>query len=291
MRRREGVPAVTVSMATASIKALLDAATRQFATATARLDAEVLLAGCLDKPRSYLYAWPEHTLEAEQRQQYLALVQRRAAGEPVAYLTGQREFWSLSLAVTPDTLIPRPETETLVTLALEKIAPDASLRVADLGTGCGAIALAIASERPLCQLVATDISERALSVASENARHCGSGNVQFVAGAWCAPLPGYPFDVIVSNPPYVAEDDPHLEAGDVRFEPRHALVSGPDGLNDLQRVVRCARDHLSVDGWLIVEHGCDQGTQVRQLFQAAGYRDIDDRTDAAGLSRVTLGRL
>jgi release factor glutamine methyltransferase len=280
-----------MTTACASIRSLLAAATRELATATARLDAEVLLADCLARPRSYLYAWPERAIAARQREQFLRRVRRRAAGEPVAYLTGRREFWSLSLAVTPDTLIPRPETEILVALTLEKMAPDKALRVADLGTGCGAIALAIAGERPHCRVLASDISPAALAVARGNAGRCGIGNVQFVAGAWCAALAAERFDLIVSNPPYVAEDDPHLQQGDVRYEPRHALVSGPGGLDDLERIIGCARNHLRANGWLIVEHGYDQDMPVRQLFTAAGYRDIDNHADTAGCSRVTLGRL
>jgi release factor glutamine methyltransferase len=291
MRRDNGSPGTSMTAASASIRSLLAAATRELATTTARLDAEVLLADCLTRPRSYLYAWPERAIAAQQRQQFLRRVQRRAAGEPVAYLTGRREFWSLSLAVTPDTLIPRPETETLVALALEKMAPERALRVADLGTGCGAIALAIASERPHCRVLATDISPAALAVASDNAGRCGIDNVRFIAGAWCAALAAERFDIIVSNPPYVAAADPHLEQGDVRYEPRLALVSGPHGLDDLERLIGCARNHLHADGWLLVEHGCDQDTPVRQLFAAAGYRDIGNQPDAAGRSRVTLGRL
>ena len=291
MRRHDAAPVTGMTRAGASIRSLLAAAARELATATARLDAEVLLADCLAMPRSHLYAWPERTVAGRQREQFLRRVRRRAAGEPVAYLTGRREFWSLSLAVTPDTLIPRPETETLVALALEKMAPDRELRVADLGTGCGAIALAIASERPHARVLATDISPSALAVASNNARYHGIGNIQFVAGTWCAPLAARGFDLIVSNPPYVAEGDPHLEQGDVRHEPRHALVAGPNGLDELERVVRCARHHLRADGWLLVEHGCDQDAPVRQSFTKAGYRDIGNRADAAGRSRVMLGRL
>ncbi|MDH3900790.1 MAG: peptide chain release factor N(5)-glutamine methyltransferase [Gammaproteobacteria bacterium] len=273
-----------------SIKSLLELATRTLDTGSAQLDAEVLLAACLDKPRSHLYAWPECSVKTEQQAQFLAWLQRRAAGEPVAYLTGRREFWSLELLVTPDTLIPRPETETLVALALDKIPSETSVRIADLGTGTGAIALAIARERPHAEIIATDICARALAIAKQNARRLEIGNVQFIEGSWCAPLPSRPLDFILSNPPYIADSDPHLEAGDVRHEPRSALAAGPRGLNDLQLLVRCAAGHLAGNGWLIVEHGYDQGSHVRQLFSASGYRFISDHADDAGNSRVTMGR-
>jgi release factor glutamine methyltransferase len=273
-----------------SIKSLLELATRTLDTDSARLDAEVLLAACLEKPRSHLHAWPESSVETEQLAQFLEWLQRRATGEPVAHLTGRREFWSLDLLVTPDTLIPRPETETLVALALERIPDETAVRIADLGTGTGAIALAIARERPHAEIIATDISARALDIARLNARHLGVGNVQFIEGPWCAPLPARPLHFILSNPPYIADSDPHLEEGDVRHEPRSALASGPQGLDDLQLIVRCAAAHLACNGWLIVEHGHDQGNHVRQLFAEAGYRDISHHSDDAGISRVTMGR-
>jgi release factor glutamine methyltransferase len=279
-----------VNGTTLSIKTLLAQAVQALATDTAQLDAEVLLATCLGKPRSHLHAWPERCVEPEQQAQFLAWLQRRAAGEPVAHLTGRREFWSLDLTVTADTLIPRPETETLVALALEKIPNDTGVHIADLGTGTGAIALAIAGERPHSDIFATDSSARALEVAMENAQRLNIRNVRFAEGAWCAPLPDRLFDFILSNPPYIPESDPHLEAGDVRHEPRSALVAGPQGLDDLRQLVHCARDHLAGNGWLIVEHGYDQGGHVRQLFSESGYRDTSDHADDAGLSRVTMGR-
>jgi release factor glutamine methyltransferase len=273
-----------------SIKALLAQAVQTLATDSAQLDAEVLLAACLDKPRSHLYAWPEQCVEPEQQMQFLAWLQRRAAGEPVAHLTGRREFWSLELTVTADTLIPRPETETLVALALEMIPNNKTVHIADLGTGTGAIALAIASERPHAEIIATDSSARALDIAIQNAQRLDIRNVQFIEGSWCNPLPARLFDFILSNPPYIADSDPHLEAGDVRHEPRSALVAGPQGLDDLQQLVLYAKDHLAGNGWLIVEHGYDQGSHVRQLFSESGYRDITGHADDAGISRVTMGR-
>lgn len=275
---------------TLSIKALLAQAVQTLATDSAQLDAEVLLTACLGKPRSHLHAWPEQCVEPEQQAQFLAWLQRRAAGEPVAHLTGRREFWSLELAVTADTLIPRPETETLVALALEKIPDNTTAHIADLGTGTGTIALAIASERPHAEIIATDSSARALNIARQNAQRLDIRNVQFVEGSWCNPLPARLFDFILSNPPYIATSDPHLEAGDVRHEPRSALVAGPQGLDDLQQLVHCAKGHLAGNGWLIVEHGYDQGSHVRQLFSESGYRVISDHADDAGISRVTMGR-
>ncbi len=273
-----------------SIKALLEQASRELGTESARLDAEVLLATCLGKPRSYLHTWPERGIDQGELECFQRLIGRRARGEPVAHLTGQREFWSLSLEVTPDTLIPRPETETLVELALDRLPPETPLRVADLGTGSGAIALAIASERPRCQVIGTDISEPALAVARRNAQRLGLENVRFIAGDWCESLPAGYFDAILSNPPYVAEQDPHLESGDVRFEPRRALAAGSEGMDALRLIARCANDHLHRGGWLIVEHGYDQGGKVMRVLQDEGYDDISSHKDTAGLARVTLGR-
>lgn len=256
----------------------------------ARLDAEVLLAHALDKPRSHLRAWPERVLTAEQAARYEELVTRRAGGEPVAHILGRREFWSLDLDVTPATLIPRPETELLVELALARIPADAALAVADLGTGTGAIALAVARERPRCRVTATDRSAAALEVARRNAARLGIGGIDFRHGAWYAPLAGRRFDLILSNPPYVRTDDPHLAQGDVRFEPPGALVAGADGLDDLRVIVAGAPAHLHGGGWLLVEHGYDQDGAVAALFHAAGFADVGTVRDLNGQPRVTLGR-
>ena len=274
----------------ASIRELITAAVKILGSDTGRLDAEVLLAGILKKNRSHLHAWPEKILPRKTCEQFRQLVQRRASGEPVAYLTGQREFWSLPLGVNPDTLIPRPETETLVALALEKIPPGAGLHVADLGTGSGAIALAVAHERPLCRIVATDASARALETAAANARSLGIGNIRFLHGNWCDPLPPEPFDLILSNPPYIEEQDPHLERGDVRFEPRAALAAGPEGMDDLDRIVACAHRHLRQQGWLMLEHGYRQAERVKMRLTEHGYLDIRCHRDAAGRDRVCMGR-
>jgi len=274
----------------ATIHMLLLQAVELLATDSSRLDAELLLAGSLGKSRSYLYAWPEEIPPAAARARFHELLQRRAAGEPVAYLLGQREFWSLPLTVTPATLIPRPETESLVALALQRIPADADGCIADLGTGSGAIALAIARERPRCRVIATDISPEALAVAAANAERLGLSNVQCRAGDWCAALPVMAFDLIVSNPPYIPENDIHLTRGDVRFEPRHALASGPQGMDALQQIARCARNRLRPHGWLLLEHGYDQAQSVTRLLRSCGYENVEDYPDDAGLGRVVTGR-
>jgi release factor glutamine methyltransferase len=272
-----------------SIADLLAQAANRLGTESARLEAEILLAACLDKPRSYLFTWPERRVSPSQRECFESLVERRAAGEPVAHLLGRREFWSLSLTVTPRTLVPRPETETLVGLALDKIPADRSLRIADLGTGTGAIALAIARERPRCDVIATDISAAALSVAAGNAARLGLGNVRFVQASWCRGFAGT-FDIILSNPPYVAETDPHLGEGDLRFEPPIALAAGPEGMDAFHRIVPEAHARLRHGGWLLLEHGYDQGDKVARLMETEGFRDISDHPDVAGLSRVAMAR-
>jgi len=274
----------------ATIRMLLAQATKLLATDSPRLDAELLLAGSLGKNRSYLYAWPEEIPSVETLARFHDLLARRAAGEPVAYLLGQREFWSLPLTVTPATLIPRPETETLVALALQRVPADAEANIADLGTGSGAIALAIARERPRCRVIATDISQAALAVAAANAEHLGLSNVQCVAGDWCTALPDIPFDLIVSNPPYIAEGDSHLTRGDVRFEPRHALASGPQGMDALQQIACCAMNRLRPHGWLLLEHGYDQAQAVTRLLHTSGYERVQDYPDDAGQGRVIAGR-
>lgn len=256
---------------------------------TPRLDAELLLGHLLGKDRAWLRAWPERMLTADEQAAFESLVARRAAGEPVAYLTGRRGFWSLELKVTPATLIPRPDTETLVEWALALIPPDAAWPIADLGTGSGAIALALGRERPHCRLTATDASLEALAVARENAARNRVGNVEFRPGAWFAPLAGERYRLIVSNPPYVAENDPHL--AELRFEPLSALAAGPDGLDDLRLLIAGAPHHLDPGGCLLLEHGWDQGGTVRALLQQHGFLEIHTRRDAAGQERVSGGRM
>lgn len=273
----------------ATIRQLLRQASGLLTTDSAQLDAEILLAHALGKTRSHLHAWPEKTPTAAQLQRFRELLQARIEGQPVAYLTGQREFWSLPLSVTPATLIPRPETETLVALALEHIPAGSETVIADLGTGSGAIALAIARERPRAQLVATDISAAAIETASANALQLGISNIEFRRGDWCDALADMTFDLIVSNPPYIKDADPHLQQGDVRFEPRSALAAGVQGMDDLARIAHCAQQHLRAGGWLLMEHGYDQCDAVTQLLASCDFRNITDHRDDAGQSRVISG--
>lgn len=255
-----------------------------------RVDAELLLLHVLGKPRSWLFAHADDAVIASVAADYATLVERRAAGEPVAYLIGHRGFWTLELEVTPATLIPRPETELLVELALERLPADAPVRMADLGTGSGAIALALASERPQARIIATDASAEALAVAQRNAQRLGVRNVQFAQGDWLAPLQGERFALIVSNPPYIEADDPHLVQGDLRFEPTSALASGDDGLDDIRRIVDDAREVLEPHGWLLFEHGWNQGEAARALLCDAGYAQAFTAQDLEARDRVSGGR-
>ncbi len=255
-----------------------------------RLEAELLLCHLLGKNRAWLRAWPERALTADEQAAFETLVARRASGEPVAYLTGSRAFWSLELKVTPATLIPRPDTETLVEWALERLPPAAALSIADLGTGSGAIALALARERPQCRITATDASAAALAVAQDNAASNQIANVAFRAGRWFAPLAGERYHLIVSNPPYIPAADPHLGRGDLRFEPRSALAAGPDGLDDIRLLVAGAPHHLTANGWLLLEHGYDQAAAVRTLLLQHGYHEVQTRHDATGHERISGGR-
>ena len=254
-------------------------------------DAALLLAHVLQRSRGWLYAHGDAAAPVAACAQFEALVARRIAGEPVAYLTGSRGFWSLELQVSPDTLSPRPETERLVELALERLPPGPPLRVADLGTGSGAIALALALERPRASVLATDTSPAALAIARRNAVALGAGNVEFRQGHWFEPLAGERFDLVASNPPYVAMGDPHLAQGDLRFEPASALSSGVDGLDDIRTIVRDAPAHLVAGGWLLLEHGLDQGAAVRQLLLQAGFAEATTARDLEDRERVTLGRM
>ncbi|GMQ74815.1 MAG: peptide chain release factor N(5)-glutamine methyltransferase [Gammaproteobacteria bacterium] len=256
---------------------------------SARLDAEVLLAHTLDKPRARLRGWPDDPVAANQAARYRELIARRAGGEPVAYLTGMREFWSLSLEVTPETLIPRPETERLVEVALASLADGQSLLVADLGTGSGAVAAAIASERPACHVIATDVCPRALAVATRNMARLALDNVTLRRGNWCDALRGERYALIVANPPYVASGDTHLTRGDVLFEPRLALSAGDDGLNAIRDITESAAAHLLPGAALILEHGHDQGPAVRGLFRRHDYKKVRGYQDLAGNDRLVVG--
>jgi release factor glutamine methyltransferase len=253
-------------------------------------EARVLLRAALGVDEAYLAAHPERVASAAERERFLAWVARRRAGEPVAYLTGKREFFGLAFKVTPAVLIPRPETELLVEAALARLAPQAAARVLDLGTGSGCVAIAIACSRPRARVTASDSSRAALALARENAaRH--RVRVAFVASDWFEALGGERYDLIVSNPPYVAQGDPHLEQGDLRFEPRAALVAGRDGLECIREIVQGARAHLAPGGWLLFEHGHDQGARARALLGAAGYAQPFTLRDLARLERVSGGRL
>lgn len=279
-----------------ALPAHIDSALRQgrqslsAAVDSPQLEAELLLAHVLGCTRTQLHAHPEQPLSTAQQQQFLSLLQRRQGGEPVAYLIGHREFWDLRLTVTPATLIPRPETERLVELALERIPQDAPWQIADLGTGSGAIALAIARARPAAHILATDLSITALAVARDNARQLEVHNVRFQHSHWFAGLGAEQFDLIVSNPPYIHPADPHLAQGDVRFEPATALQSGPDGLTDLRTIAAGARQHLHTGGWLLLEHGYDQGTAMARLLDGLGYHAVAVFTDLGGHERVCAGR-
>ncbi|MBI5782291.1 MAG: peptide chain release factor N(5)-glutamine methyltransferase [Gammaproteobacteria bacterium] len=253
---------------------------------TPRLDAEVLLMHACEIDRGKLITRDETALTGEQQHTLESLLDRRKRGEPVAYLTGTREFWSMELNVTPATLIPRPETELLVEKALEHIPRDAQWTLADLGTGSGAIALALAKERPRCRVIATDISSAALEVAKSNAKKIGLANVEFREGDWLAPLAGETLDMIVSNPPYIRAGDPHLKQGDVRHEPATALVSGADGLDAIRHIALHAREYLKPGGWLLFEHGWDQAVAVGELLRRHNYSDMVCHQDLAGHARV-----
>jgi release factor glutamine methyltransferase len=255
-----------------------------------RRDAEILLEHVTGKARTYILAFGETELTAQQDAQLSALLDRRKSGEPVAHLTGEREFWSLPLYVSAATLIPRPDTECLVEQALARL-PAHACRILDLGTGTGAIALALASERPDCQVIAVDVMPDAVALAQRNLERLGFRNVQIRQSSWFAALAGERFGMIVSNPPYIDEHDPHLSQGDVRFEPLTALVAANDGLADIEHIVTTAHEHLVPGGWLLLEHGWTQGEAVRTLFSAAGYDHVETCRDYGDNERLTLGRL
>lgn len=276
-----------------TIEAALKAATLQLSASGSNspaLDAAVLLCHALDKPRSYLLTWPDKELDGELQARFDALLARRCTGEPVAYILGEREFWSLPLKVAPSTLIPRPDTERLVELALDKAVPQEG-DILDLGTGTGAIALALASELPQRQVVGIDLRPEAQQLACENGRRLNITNVTFLHGSWFSPLAaGTKFALIVSNPPYIDEHDPHLDQGDVRFEPKTALVAADNGLADIKHISQAARDYLLPGGWLAFEHGYQQGAAVRTIMQDLGYQSVSTEQDYAGNDRVTLGQ-
>lgn len=276
----------------ASIKSALaeaQAALHHLHSAT-RLDAEVLLAATLDTSRSHLHAWPDKILSEDQHRRFAEAVALRALGTPVAYITGNREFWSRSFAVTPHVLIPRPETELLVEIALDLVSGNPASDILDLGTGSGAIAVTLAAERPMLRIVATDISDDALRIAETNANRHTPGSIEFVRGDWFDALPQDTFDLIVSNPPYIREDDPHLLSEEIRFEPRAALVSGADGLDAIREIAAQSPEKLKVGGFVLLEHGYDQAEAVGALLSSRGFCNVRHYQDLQGHVRATSGQ-
>lgn len=258
---------------------------------SAKFDAELLLAKVLDKDRSYLYTWPENILSIEQQQTFEELIQARIQGQAVAYLVGEQAFWTLNLKVTSDTLIPRPETELLIETALEYYSTEASLSILDLGTGSGAIALALASEFPHSQVLAVDISPAALKVAQHNAYAHQLDNVQFLHSSWFSQIPAQQFDLIISNPPYIESDDPHLQQGDLRYEPQIALASGIDGYDAIQEIIQNSSAYLKPQAYLMLEHGYQQAARTQHYLSQANFEAIQSRQDLAKYERITIGRL
>lgn len=257
----------------------------------ARLEAQILLCRAIGQPRSYLAAHDRDPISPDQAAIFAALLERRLGGEPIAYILGEREFYSLNFRVTPAVLIPRPETELLVELALARIPAGLPCRVLDLGTGSGAVAVALAVHRPRTEVLAVDRSAAALEIARENAQRLGAGNVHLLQSDWYGALAGEKFDLIVSNPPYIAAADPHLAQGDLRFEPAAALASGEDGLDCIRTIVQDAPAHLNPEGWLLFEHGYDQAETCRELLIQAGFSQVASSADLAGIPRVSYGQL
>lgn len=273
-----------------TIKELLIEARSMLKGPDARLETELLMEAICGVSRNHQFSHPEEQLTEEKVERFSRALQRRMSGEPMAYITGCRGFWDMELQVTPDVLIPRPDTECLVEQALERIPNDVNWQIADLGTGSGAIAIAIARERPLCGIIATDNSPAALVVARENVLALHVKNISFVHGSWGQPLEKRRFDMILSNPPYIRTDDPHLFEGDLAAEPGYALVSGGDGLNAIRQIISDSTIYLKPNGWLILEHGYDQAAEVSDLLQHADFNEIFTRKDYGGNDRVTAGR-
>jgi release factor glutamine methyltransferase len=257
----------------------------------AQIDVEVLLTHAIKASRTFLYTHPETSLKSSQEALYKELIAKRLTGYPIAYLIGEREFWSLPLQVNESTLIPRPETELLVELTLDLLKHNPKAAILDLGTGSGAIALALAQERPSWQITASDKNETAVKTARQNALHLNISNVKVVCSDWFQSLPTQQFNAIVSNPPYIALDDPHLTIGDLRFEPKEALVSGNEGLDDITQVIQQSRAYLATGGLLLLEHGCSQKDAVMALLHQNGYQNVCNWQDLQGLDRVTGGWL
>ena len=258
---------------------------------SARLDIELLLCSILKKDRTFLHAWPEHELTQKQLTRFQQLLEQRLQGQPIAHILGERGFWSLNLKVTSDTLIPRPETERLVELALGIIPKKAQWKILDLGTGTGAIALSLAKELPACAITATDQSMAAINVAKQTALDNAISNVEFIQSDWFSNLKQQQFNIIVSNPPYIKENDPHLQLGDVRFEPLSALTSGKDGLDDIRTIIKSSQAHLTDKGVLLIEHGYDQANDVSELLQHADFTNVNAFKDYNENPRVSIGHI
>ena len=273
-----------------TVSEALDWATKQLSESDdARLDSQVLLAYALNVSRTWLFTWPDKALDGATLTAFNALIEERKSGTPIAYITGYRDFWSLRLKVTPDTLIPRADTELLVETALTLKNVEKPCDVIDLGTGTGAIALSLANECPSWRITATDINPKTLAVAKENATTLELA-VSFKESAWFDAINDR-YDIVISNPPYIESDDPHLQQGDLRFEPAGALASGQDGLDDIRRLVQQALKHLKKDGYLLLEHGYQQAEAVRSLMKEAGYIEIETHQDIEDRDRVTLGKI
>ena len=276
-----------------SITQLFQENTKQLESVSdsARLDIELLLCSALKKERTFLHAWPEHELTQEQLTIFQQQIEQRLQGKPIAHILGERGFWSLNLKVTTDTLIPRPDTERLVELAIECIPEKSDWKILDLGTGTGAIALSLAKERPACSVTATDQSKAALDVAKQNAINNEISNITFIQSDWFSKLSNQQFNMVVSNPPYIKENDPHLKQGDVRFEPLSALTAGEDGLNDIRVIIKESKNHLTEDGILLIEHGYDQAKEVCQLLEDFNYRRVSNFKDDNNNPRVSIGHI
>ncbi len=293
---------LTISEVLLSATTQIDRALGADANVEAAVDARILLQHTLQKPYSFLLTWPEKLLSKKKYLHFSSLLQRRLNGEPVAYITGHREFWTLDLKVTEDTLIPRPETELLVEIALTKLKSSKvntftgngngkSISILDLGTGSGAIALALASEVKSAEVLATDFSQAALNIARENARLNQISNISFLQSDWGESIPAKKFNLIVSNPPYVAENDPHLQKGDLRFEPACALWTGENGLAAIYEVINYARKYLYSESWLVLEHGFEQAEIVSQMMKKNQFSAVESHKDIAGHRRITSGMI
>ena len=275
-----------------NIKQALQLASQNLAESSpsAKIDAQVLLNHILQCNSAHLLAWPEKKLNEEQISSYQQLIQQRQQGLPVAYLTGLREFWSLNFSVNNSTLIPRPETETLIEFILEKFSGRESIKLLDMGTGTGAIAITIATEKPGWHIFASELSTDALKLARHNSNSHQTSNISFVQSNWFTNIKQSDFDIIVSNPPYIAHNDPHLLAGDVRFEPQSALSAGATGMDDIEHLCRHAKKHLKNNAWLIIEHGYNQKRLVSDCFAKNGFTQIDQKQDLSGHIRMTAGK-